>query len=231
MKTCTCCKVVKPLSEFNKDSRSSDGHLIYCKPCLKLRQRPYLIKSRSKRLASSKTYYLKNKEKRKAYNHEYNRRPETLAANRERMARKDKIDIQYKIRSRCRARIKNACRKQFATKAAKTENLLGCSVSQFRHWIEMNFEPGMAWENFGNKEGQWSYDHYIPCDSFDLTDEQQQKTCFGWFNVFPMWHKENLSKKNTMPPPLSLERQARKSLFEQMLQNTPDSSVTIKVNI
>jgi len=35
-KRCTRCKKIKPISEFNKRSRSKDGYDIYCKACRKV---------------------------------------------------------------------------------------------------------------------------------------------------------------------------------------------------
>lgn len=37
-------------------------------------------------------------------------------------------------------------------------------------------------------------DHIKPCVSFDLTREEEQKKCFHYLNLQPLWAKENLSK-------------------------------------
>lgn len=44
--------------------------------------------------------------------------------------------------------------------------------------------------------GQWHVDHIIPCDSFDLFDVEQQKICFHYTNLQPLWAKDNLIKGN-----------------------------------
>ena len=48
----------------------------------------------------------------------------------------------------------------------------------------------MSWDNVG----EWHFDHRRPCASFDLTDEAQQRMCFHYTNLQPMWAFENLTK-------------------------------------
>ncbi len=50
----------------------------------------------------------------------------------------------------------------------------------------------MTWENYG----QWHIDHIIPCSFFDLTNDKQQKMCFNYRNLQPMWSQDNISKNN-----------------------------------
>lgn len=42
----------------------------------------------------------------------------------------------------------------------------------------------------------WHVDHIIPCSSFDLTDIKQQKICFHYTNLQPLWAIDNLKKSN-----------------------------------
>ena len=51
---------------------------------------------------------------------------------------------------------------------------------------------GMIWENYGT----WHIDHFYPCDSFDLTKDEEQKRCFHYTNLQPLWAKENIKKSN-----------------------------------
>ena len=39
-------------------------------------------------------------------------------------------------------------------------HLLGCSIENFKIYLESLFEVGMSWENYGNKEGQWNSRSY-----------------------------------------------------------------------
>jgi len=49
----------------------------------------------------------------------------------------------------------------------------------------------MTWENHGS----WHVDHIRSCCSFDLTQEEEQKKCFHYTNLQPLWARDNLSKE------------------------------------
>jgi hypothetical protein len=72
--------------------------------------------------------------------------------------------------------------------------LLDCDGTFLRQHIESQFTEGMTWDNYGQGKGKWNMDHIIPCASFDLNDIEQQKICFRWSNIQPMWALENMSK-------------------------------------
>lgn len=63
----------------------------------------------------------------------------------------------------------------------------------------MQFEPGMTWDNLGKGEGKWQIDHIIPCSYFDLTKEENQRICFNYRNLQPLWAKDNVKKSNKIP--------------------------------
>jgi len=77
-------------------------------------------------------------------------------------------------------------------KSASTHELLGCSVDEFVSYLESKFTDGMTWENRGRSG--WHIDHIRPCATFDLTDPEQQRQCFHYTNLQPLWAKHNLSK-------------------------------------
>jgi len=67
--------------------------------------------------------------------------------------------------------------------------LVGCTSEDIRSWIENQFKPGMTWENI-------ELDHMMPCASFDLTDTEQQKQCFHYTNLQPLFKHDNQSKSS-----------------------------------
>jgi hypothetical protein len=75
-------------------------------------------------------------------------------------------------------------------KNAATFDLVGCTVQELMAHLERQFAVGMSWENMG----EWHIDHVRPCASFDLTDLEQQKDCFHWSNLQPLWAEENIRK-------------------------------------
>lgn len=42
---------------------------------------------------------------------------------------------------------------------------------------------------------QYYQDHINPCASFDLSNPSEQRKCFHYTNLRPLWAKENMSKK------------------------------------
>jgi hypothetical protein len=67
-------------------------------------------------------------------------------------------------------------------------------LDQLVKHLEKQFKNGMTWENRGFNG--WHIDHIIPISSFDLTDIEQQKICFHYSNLQPLWAKENILKSN-----------------------------------
>jgi len=82
-------------------------------------------------------------------------------------------------------------------KVASTEELLGCSFDVFVEHLQSQFKDGMSWDNRGR--AGWHIDHIRPCASFDLSDPDQQRQCFHYTNMQPLWAADNLSKGSKAP--------------------------------
>lgn len=101
-----------------------------------------------------------------------------------------KVDPAFKLLKTLRSRLSSALKNQNAIKSNKTMDLVGCTIPFLRGYLEANFKDGMTWEN----HGEWHIDHIKPCASFNLLDEKEQKKCFHYKNLQPLWATENLSK-------------------------------------
>ena len=110
---------------------------------------------------------------------------------------KRKIDINFRISGNLRSRIRIALRGIY--KSTSTMNLIGCSVEQLKRHLESQFQLGMTWENYGTGwvgKGmlEWHVDHIIPCISFNLSKPEEQRKCFHYTNLQPLWAGDNLRK-------------------------------------
>lgn len=99
-------------------------------------------------------------------------------------------NLQYRLKMNLKNRIWFAL--NGVAKSAHTLELIGCTIEELKVHLEKQFTQGMTWDNH-SYEG-WHIDHIRPCASFDLTDPEQQKQCFNYTNLQPMWAKENMSK-------------------------------------
>jgi uncharacterized Zn finger protein (UPF0148 family) len=77
-------------------------------------------------------------------------------------------------------------------KQVSSEEIFGCTGAELRQHLEQQFEPGMSWDN--HTIHGWHVDHIVPCAKFDLTLLSEQKKCFHYTNLRPLWATENWSK-------------------------------------
>lgn len=103
---------------------------------------------------------------------------------------KSATDITFKILKNLRSRTRFALKKN--VKSDTTENLLGCTIVFFQNYFESLFIDGMTWELF--MQGEIHIDHKIPCKLFDLSKEDEQKKCFHYTNLQPLFKEDNLKK-------------------------------------
>ena len=97
-------------------------------------------------------------------------------------------DLNYKLKEVVRARMNIAL--AYNWKGVKTAELLGASISEVWNHLEKQFQPGMTRKN----HGLWHIDHIKPCAAFDFSFLEQQKKCFHYTNLRPLWAKDNLKK-------------------------------------
>lgn len=108
-----------------------------------------------------------------------------------------KNDPYYRMVRRLRFRLRD-CLRGTTFKTATTMKLVGCSRDVLIRHIETQFLDGMSWDNIA----EWHIDHIKPCCQFDLSDPDQQKECFHYTNLQPLWAKDNLSKGGRTPQQL-----------------------------
>jgi hypothetical protein len=179
MKRCGRCKIEKESSGFytRSDGMGGPGALrSVCKQCFNNQvvdnTRKLRVKNPDRVLNRYRKYRksAKGKEKTQAY---------------------DSLP-EVRMRRQLRRRILHAL--DGDSKSEATLQLLGCSMDQFLGWIEVHFEEGMTWDN----QGKWHIDHKHPCINFNLQDPEQQKECFHYTNLQPLWARDNLRKATSV---------------------------------
>ncbi len=145
-------------------------------------------------LEKGKIYYEQNRQRIILRNNEWLRNhPEQAKAYKAKWKKgPTEAALRRRIADSLRSRVRKLLRGGY--KSAPTLKLLGCSVENFKIYLESKFESGMSWENYGVGFGKWNIDHIMPCAIFDLTREAHQQRCFHFSNMQPMWFEENMAK-------------------------------------
>jgi hypothetical protein len=184
-----------------------DGRRARCRVCYNAQKRDEALAHRAanplppRPKARSRTERWRNdpewREKQYNYIKQYRK---TAAGKAKRNARDRKrredpaVSIPLSIAARIRAALKGR------NKSARTIELLGCSVEQVIAHLQSLWLPGMNWENYGiyRQDGPmtWHIDHMLPCAAFDLTKPEEQRKCFHWSNLQPLWAIDNMVKSD-----------------------------------
>lgn len=181
-KVCSKCNTNKPLESFHKGV-GKFGRRAVCKKCMRIMQ-----------IGADRKYYQKHKKKINIRKKEYRQQWFRLNAGRIYIQRKHRkeIDTSYKIACNLRCRMSEAIKNDF--KCGSSVKDLGCSIPEFKKYIESKFQPGMTWENWGRDT--WHLDHITPLSWFNLEDRNQFLISAHYSNYQPLWAVDNWSKYN-----------------------------------
>lgn len=98
----------------------------------------------------------------------------------------------FKLKSLLRSRIRAALKNN--QKQGSILQLLGCSIEQFKSYIEGQFKEGMSWDNHGYRG--WHLDHKMPISKFDLSKKDELSQACHYTNFQPLWAEENFLKRD-----------------------------------
>jgi hypothetical protein len=163
-------KNVIVMSDTEKYKKQYRKYIVY--------QEEYRKKNREKINQKIREWYYKNKDRVRANQRIYER--EGAYRN----------SLHFKIKDGMRKRILEVLKRDGGKKTQRTMKLVGCTVEELKQHIEKQFKPGMSWE----QRHLFHIDHIIPCASFDLTKLSEQKKCFHYTNLQPLWAIDNMKK-------------------------------------
>jgi hypothetical protein len=83
-------------------------------------------------------------------------------------------------------------------KGRSWESLVGYTLSELKEHLELHFQSGITWDNYGKGNCKWEIDHIIPQSYFNITssDCKDFKICWFLLNLQPMWGDDNRKKSN-----------------------------------
>jgi hypothetical protein len=207
-KICSCCKIEKSLNDYYEVKRKTplvrniktDNRKAMCKQCYTARAKKWSIDNKEKRKEIAKRYDSKNVEIRKKKSAEYRKRPEVkdrmndwARANSVRYLRERRqSDPLFAFKIKTRNLIRKAFDRNGFTKRSKSNDILGCSWSEFISHMEKQFKEGMTWQN----RGEWHIDHIIPLATATCEDDIIRLNHFT--NLRPLWAEENLRKSDKL---------------------------------
>lgn len=156
--------------------------------------REYYLRPENKiKLAKYKAeHYRANKEKKKAYDKLRRKaKKELLAKQMKEYANKNRGTIKeykknyvkirratdpiYRLKCNLQTLIRGSVKRNGFKKNSRTEQILGCSIPEFKQYLEKQFESWMTWENHGKCNGKpkfgWDIDHIIPTSKANTLEE------------------------------------------------------------
>lgn len=111
---------------------------------------------------------------------------------------KYKHDPLWNLKMRLRCRIRESLEFTGFKKKTKTEDILGCTYSFFKNYLEQRFLPGMSWEN----RNLWHIDHVVPLAS--AKTEKEIIKLNHYTNLRPLWAADNIRKRDSIPEQFEL---------------------------
>lgn len=127
--------------------------------------------------ARARAYYRNNKQRCLANHNAY-------------MTERKKKDTSFRLACSLRARTTHAIKR--GHKGGSAVRDLGCTLEEFKSYIESKWQFGMTWENWSQRG--WHLDHIIPLCAFDLTDREQYLKAVHYTNIQPLWSRDNIAK-------------------------------------
>lgn len=199
-KHCPTCDTWKPLPDYGKQTSSWDKLSRMCRVCFnkyKANKRATDPKYKETDARLTEKYKASGKTAERNRKRYEAKKPELIQAAMKYQRKRYATDPKYRISVAVRRRFAKLV-KQIHNYDKNAKELTGCSWQELQDHLTSQFKEGMTWDNHGIHG--WHIDHIRPCKSFDLSDPEQQKLCFHYTNLQPLWAHENLEKSDIWIP-------------------------------
>jgi hypothetical protein len=167
MKTCKKCNTEKLFIEYCKRKGEKDGLLRYCKECMKPIHKKEYNKDKKRHNARTNKWSQENKDYHKSLmkSHYHNNKDYYREWNQNKMDTDPLFRLRHSINALINFHLKEG-------KSQSSIDYLGCTIQEYKIYLEPMFKPGMNWDNYGL---YWEIDHIYPLSkggSFHYTNTQ-----------------------------------------------------------
>lgn len=217
-KHCKKCDKYHDVGSFNKHARSKDGLQSQCKFCNREYHREYRKKNAASIAERRKAHFQEIKDihncRSRKYQQQYHARNRALINERKRkrnqcpeyknknsayVRQRRATDIQYKLQTRLRQRLRGALIQTSAVKSARSLELCGCTLAELVEHLQVTMP--LRGEEPLTFEDDVHIDHIIPLSYFDLTDPVNQRIACHHSNLQVLTAEDNLKKADKLPWP------------------------------
>ena len=109
------------------------------------------------------------------------------------ISNKRKSDSLFKLKESISGLIRSSIKHRGYYKKSRTEEILGCTIEEFKSYLESLFVDSMCWENYGKV---WNIDHIYPLSKVDWDNPDMVKMVCHYTNLQPLFCVENIIKSN-----------------------------------
>ena len=179
------------------------------------KMREWLEVNKEHKKQTDKEYREANWEKKKEYNREWNRNNyQDMKIN---PYRAEEFTL-LTIKKNCARRIREMLKQD---KSQTTMEYTGCTLEELKAHLESQFQNDMTWDNygiytFGNNTSGWHIDHIIPCAAFNFEDDFEQKACFYYLNLQPLWGGDNIKKSDSYD---TIEKEEYLEMYKNLINS------------
>jgi hypothetical protein len=221
LKNCIKCKIAKNIEAFPLRSRYVDGHTNICKVCtnkynsewVRTHRTPEQSRESCRRWkenkpegfkASMKKYRTNNIKKLQEATRNWRKNnlqtchkknPENYSE----YGKKRRSTLKGKLNANISIAICNSL--VGGKNGWHWEELVGYALDALKEHLEKQFTGDMSWDNYGLTG--WTIDHKIPISAFNFETpfDIDFRQCWALRNLQPMWHVDNMSKKDRLSKP------------------------------
>ena len=167
MKKCKICNIEKPLDSFCVKKDEKDGRHRYCKECKKITSKKEYSENKEVHLKRTNKWHKENKDHHNKLmkNHYHSNKDYYRQWNQNKMD----TDPLFRLRHAINALINHHLKEG---KSQSSIDYLGCTIQEYKTYLEPMFTPEMNWDNYGT---YWEIDHIHPLakgGSFYYTNTQ-----------------------------------------------------------